>query len=259
MNLAISNFAWDNKDSVSFFSEMKKTGLSKIECVLTKIKDWSELTINDIIDYKKSLDYSNITPYSIQSLFYNVKCEKITEKKVVLNHFNKLIEYSKILGVKILVFGSPNIRKFEDNWENVISDIFISVDNMLNQTGITLVIEPNASIYGGDFFKTPSEIIKFIKTNRLNNIRTMIDTHNLELENLDPTIEFLNNFDYISHIHVSEKKLQPITNNKKHKEFSDAIKLKNYKGVITYEILKCDSINESIKDFVKIYQNGVGD
>ena len=69
MNLALSNFAWDNKDSDEVFKVLKENGINQIECILTKIKSWNELTTDDIIEYKKSLDTYGITAYSMQSLF----------------------------------------------------------------------------------------------------------------------------------------------------------------------------------------------
>jgi hypothetical protein len=56
------------------------------------------------------------------------------------------------LETKVLVFGSPGLRKAIDNWEKHISIIFKEVDKLLSNTNITVVIEPNAPDYGGDFF-----------------------------------------------------------------------------------------------------------
>jgi hypothetical protein len=52
MALALSNFAWDREDDDIIFNKIKEIGFSNIECVLTKIKDWSDLSTQDIIDYK---------------------------------------------------------------------------------------------------------------------------------------------------------------------------------------------------------------
>jgi sugar phosphate isomerase/epimerase len=254
MNLALSNFAWDNNESNIVFNKLKDNGIKNIECVLTKIKNWDELTTEDIENYKKELKKQKITPYSIQSLFYNVNTDNLCDVEKNIPHIEKLIEYSKILGVKILVLGSPNLRKKIDNWEKLIVKFFKKVDKLLEGSDINLLIEPNSKIYNGEYFFNVSEIVEFINKNKFKNIYTMVDTHNSILENNNPNIEFFNYFKYIKHIHISEPKLKMIENNNFHNEFSNTLKNNNYNGVITYEVLKCDEILNNISTFSKIYK-----
>ena len=193
-------------------------------------------------------------PYSIQSLFYNIKTENLCDVDITIPHIKKLIDYSKILGIKILVLGSPNLRKKFVGWEDKVSKFFKDIDKLLDGNDIKVLIEPNAKVYGGEYFFTLSEIVEFIKKNDLINIRTMVDTHNSILENGNPNIEFINYFDYIKHIHVSEPKLKIISDNDFHNDFAKTLKKNNYKGVVTYEVLKCDEILENLKTFAKIYR-----
>jgi sugar phosphate isomerase/epimerase len=254
MNLALSNFAWDRDDSDLIFKTIKENGFNNIELVLTKLKDWDELDMMDIIEYKKELDLNEIFPYSIQSLFFNVKCNDLTDIGTVTKHFNKLINYSRMLGVKMLVFGSPGLRKKVDGWEESIVKVFKHVDEYLTDTGIKVLIEPNTSSYGGEFFHSVSEIVEFINANQLRNVRTMIDTHNSKLEGNDPNVELVNYFDYIEHIHVSEPKLVVIEDDEFHNNFSNTIKNSNYKKTITYEVMKSNELIPSIQIFSKIYK-----
>jgi hypothetical protein len=254
MNLALSNFAWDNQDSETIFKSLKENGINNIESVLTKIKDWSELETKDIVSYKKYLDDNGIIPYSIQSLFYGVKCVDITDVNIIKSHFDKLIYYSKLLGVKVLVFGSPGLRKKTNGWEDSLIEIFTYVDNILIGTDIKVLIEPNTSSYGGEFFHTVSDIVKFIDSNELKNIKTMIDTHNSILENVDPNVELVEYFNYIEHIHVSEPKLVVIKEDEFHKNFSKTIKDSGYNKTITYEVMKSLDLISSLQTFSKIYR-----
>jgi sugar phosphate isomerase/epimerase len=254
MNLALSNFAWDNQDSETIFKSLKENGINNIESVLTKIKDWSELETKDIVSYKKYLDDNGIIPYSIQSLFYGVKCVDVTDVDIIKSHFDKLIYYSKLLGVKVLVFGSPGLRKKTNGWEDSLIEIFTYVDNILIGTDIKVLIEPNTSSYGGEFFHTVSDIVKFIDSNELKNVRTMIDTHNSILENMDPNVELVEYFNYIEHIHVSEPKLVVIKEDEFHINFSKTIKNSEYNKTITYEVMKSIDLIPSIETFSKIYK-----
>ena len=254
MNLALSNFAWDNNESNIIFKTLKDNDINNIECVLTKIKVWDDLTIEDIKNYKKELKKQKITPYSIQSLFYNVDTDNLCNIENNIPHIKRLIEYSKILGIKILVLGSPNLRKKIDNWEKLIIKFFNEVDLLLEDTNINLLIEPNSKVYNGEYFFKVSEIVEFINKNKFKNISTMIDTHNSVLENKNPNIEYVNYSKYIKHIHISEPNLKVIEDNEFHKDFSNTLKKNNYNGVITYEVLKCEEILNSINAFRKIYK-----
>ena len=111
MKLAVSNFAWDIKNSDKMFNHLKSLNINNIEGVLSKIDIWDNLSITKIYEYKNYLDLNNITIPSLQSLFYNVDCETIFDEIKFISHIEKLIFFSKILSVKVLVFGSPSLRK----------------------------------------------------------------------------------------------------------------------------------------------------
>jgi len=254
MKLAVSNFAWDVKNSDKMFNHLKSLNINNIEGVLSKIDTWDNLSINKIYEYKNYLDSNNISIPSLQSLFYNVDCQTIFDEKKFISHIEKLISFSKILSVKILVFGSPSIRKKVTGWELLLIKIFKKVDNLLEGTNIKLLIEPNSKIYGGDFFYTISEIVEFISKNNLRNIMTMIDTHNLKLEGINPIDDLRLYYNHINHIHISEDNLQPIIDIQSHLEFSKEIKELKYDKVITYELIEHENIYSSIEVFSKIYK-----
>jgi sugar phosphate isomerase/epimerase len=254
MDLAISNFAWDNKDHEFVFIELKNNGITKIETVLTKIKDWASLNDDDILNYKKELDSYGIGVCSMQSLFFNLPCKSLCEKDIIIPHVAKLIKYSQVLGVKVLVMGSPGLRVSYEGWRFDLVNVLKNIDDMLESTDIKLVIEPNSAIYNGKYFHTLGEIALFLDINDFRNIGTMIDTHNSLLENSDPIIELNHFFDYIEHIHVSEVKLKPLSDLTFHDKFSNEIKKSGYDKIITFELGMYDNFSESINTFSKIYQ-----
>jgi len=253
MNLAVSNFAWDYDESQKTFNYFNKIGINNVELVLTKYKSWVELNDIEILKYKNELNSFNVNPLSIQSLFYNVPCT-IEDDDVIINHFKKLIDYSEVLGTTVLVFGSPSLRKKVNNFEYHLSKIFKEVDEYLASKNVTVVIEPNTSSYGGEFFITVSEIVRFIEENGLRNIKTMIDTHNILLEKGKPLIDIEEYFNYIYHVHISEPGLSCIKHYSFHMDFSKKLKEVGYEKIITYEVNKCDYLNESIKLFSEIYK-----
>jgi sugar phosphate isomerase/epimerase len=253
MNLAVSNFAWDFDNLEEVSEILKENGINQVELIFTKYKNWDELTESEVYKLKELLNKHELSALSSQSLFYGVDCKSIvTDSKKFINHFNKLISYSKIIGIQVLVLGSPGLRNIE-NITNVfdinLHETFKTIDNMLEGTGITLCIEPNASSYGGQFFTTIEEIVRFLTTYKFKNIFTMCDTHNSWLENKDPNEEIEKYFQYIKHIHISEIQLKNITDYQKFLEIKNKLSEKKYSGIITYEVLKNKNVIDSIVEF----------
>jgi sugar phosphate isomerase/epimerase len=252
MNLALSNLAWDFKDNSTVFNKLIEKKIFKIEGVLTKIEDWSLLDVDTIYKFRKTLDEFGIEMKSIQSIFYNVKCNGIQDTALVIEHVKKLIIYCEILGVDVMVFGSPNLRIGEID-EYVINSFHL-IDELLQKSNIEMSIEPNSKIYGGKYFYGLSEIVNFIKNNNFKKIKTMIDTHNLILEGCNPSEEFIKYKNYINHIHISENGLKPIIDDKFHSEFYNTLKSYEYSKIITYEVNKLEDFDFNIDNFVRIYK-----
>jgi len=251
--ISISNLAWDPIDNELIFKKLNSVGITHIEGVLTKISDWKNLTKEKLVEFKILMDKYNISMESIQSIFFGVNCLDLTDEIIVIKHYIKLIEYCKIFGVKVMVLGSPSLRKNIEGWENKLSSILNQVDNLLIGTNIELSIEPNMKGYNGGYFFTLNEIVNFIEINGFKNIKTMIDTHNIKLEQLDPINEFESNIKHINHIHISEPHLKPIVEFDFHKKFSELLKKNNYNGIITYEVMKCKNLMNSVQKFQRIY------
>lgn len=251
MDLSISNLAWDHKDLESILKILKEQNIKKIEGVLTKINTWDLIDEVEIENVKNKLKSYDIEMGSIQSIFYGVDVKSLNDKSTILQHIKKLIKFSKILGYTVLVFGSPNLRN-NFNYETIVN-ILNEIDELLVKNNITMCIEPNSKIYKGDYFHTITEIVEFLNKNNFKNIKTMIDTHNLLLEGEDPIDMVESHFNSVSHIHVSENGLLPISNLEFHKKFSEKLKSVGYSGIITYELLQCDNLEEQIKQFKKIY------
>lgn len=252
MKVSVSNLAWNNENNLEVFMLLQKFNIRNIEGVLTKICDWDKLNESVLQSHYNLLKTYNIQITSLQSLFFNFDCDNLFEPKVI-KHIEKIIELSKQHPINILVLGSPKLRKKVHGWEIKLVDFFTQIDNLLKNTKISMVIEPNSSIYGGEFFYKLSEIVDFLEKNNFTKIKTMVDTHNSILENQNPIVEYDNYSKFIEHIHISEKKLLPLEDIKFHTEFSNFLRKKEYKNIITYELLECDNLYDTIKTFNELY------
>jgi sugar phosphate isomerase/epimerase len=247
MNIIISNLTWSNENEA--LSILNELGISKIECAPTKIDSWDNLNNKTIISYKDKINQFGIDVYSMQSLFYGTDIKSLNEVDKVIEHFKKLIEYSEILGVKILVFGSPGLRKNNPDTQYSLRKIFDYLDPYLQGKGITICIEPNCRIYKGEFFIKMKEIVDFV--NQYNNIRTMIDTHNLFVEEEPLNDSFLKYKSFISHIHLSEVGMIPLDYQKYH-DFVTLVKSESPELGITYEAINLKDFRTEIENFKKL-------
>lgn len=253
MNIGLSQLAFDKEDSEEIYNLLYNNGFNYVEGVLTKIAPWDSLSQTGLNQFKSDLNSKILKCYSLQSLFFNVPVSSMCDNDGIINHFKKVIDYAQTLDVKVLVLGSPNLRKKEKDWENIIECVIYNLDVLLDGKNIKVVIEPNCHQYKGEYFFSCTEIANYLKRFRLVNIKTMIDTHNLINEGLDPIKEYVDNKKYIEHVHISENGLLPITETSFHKEFAKALKENIYNKGVTYEVKKASNLKESIELFASIY------
>lgn len=250
MNICVSQLSHPDLNALLKF--LKSIEIENIELVLSKIKPWQELNEHHISALRTQLDVAKIKAPSIQSLFYGLNYS-LNDIDSILDHFQILIEHARILGTNKLVFGSPNLRKKVDSYEELLQTIFTELDLMLDDTGVQVAIEPNCTVYGGEFFLTVPEIVEFLDKYSFQNIVTMLDFHNVKNEGMNPCKVFEEYQSRIKHIHVSEPGLVGIVDKAEHQEFSDTIARLGYDGVVTYEIMHNDAIFDQIGIFKQLY------
>jgi len=253
MKLAISNLAWDFDQNQEVFGHLKQLNISNIEGVLSKIGGWDQLNYESLESYHNLLQTQGLKVESIQSIFFNYKSEGLHDTESIVTHIKQLVEYCKILNVKVMVLGSPNLRVYTDDLQTKLSQTFLEIDSVLSGTGIELSIEPNTKIYGGQYFHNLNQIVDFIVTNKLKNIKTMVDTHNLILEGYDPNHEIKKFEKFINHVHVSEQNLVPLKDYKFHESFSKTLKEIDYNKIVTLEVKASENQFDVFQQFYRLY------
>jgi len=184
--------------------------------------------------------------YSTQSIFYGSNIKSFDDDNI-LEYLNFVIDECSKCGIKIIVFGSPSLRKGN---KNILLNIFDYIDDRLKDNKIYLCVEPNSKYYGGQYYHSLDEIVPDIE--KYSNVKTMIDTHNLILEGENIIKQYKKYSDYIKHIHISEKDLKPIKDWNKYYEFVDFLKEECYNYGITYELKPPENIIEESKKFLKL-------
>lgn len=250
MNISVSNLSWIPNDLDVSLDILKKFNIHHIEGIFTKINNWENIKDSDIKFFKKKCSQRNIQVSSFQSIFYQTSITSFSQYKKVFNHLSLVEKLASKFESKILVLGSPTLRKI-DSLLNLYKSLKF-IDPILQKNKMIMCIEPNSKIYGGNYFYSLEEICKFIKDNKFKNIKSMIDTHNLIEEGFDLIDEYVNYIDYIYHVHISEKSLDEIKKPKKYRDF--IIKLKeSYNGLIVYEFKNCKNFEKAIELFINMF------
>lgn len=245
MKLAVTNIGYNS------ISDLVDSKIKFLEVAPSAIKPWKELKVSDVMDYREELMSNGIIPVSMLSLFYGTDISTINEIEAIKKQFDVVDFIASLLEVKTLVFGSPNLRKKMDGWEESLKTIFAFVDSNLRNR---VVIEPISSYYGTEYFTTIDEVVTFIKENKLKQTYTMIDTHAVRLENQCPIEKLYKYKKYVKHIHVNEVGMGKLKDLEFHKAFKEALQFTSYDGTITYEFTDKDNFKDSVKTFQEIYQ-----
>lgn len=213
--MVLSNLAWDLKLTDKVVEILQSNNVNKVELALTKYGTWSELDPIKITAIKKYFDEKNIQIYSLQALTYGLSYNLFDETWIdLLIHLQKVLSYAKILGCKVVVFGSPKNRSVGPDSaysEERATEFFRLLNQAAADNDICVCIEPNARIYSCNFLWNLEDTYFFVKRLNLSHIKMMADTGCMSLES-----DSINNIvlyqSEIKHIHLSEPYLKQLTN-----------------------------------------------
>lgn len=258
INCSVSHLAWEAKNNKKLTNIFKKYKVKKIDIVLSKyFKNLGEMRVEKLLNIKKFWLSNSITIYGMQSILYGYEkfniFESLQSRNKLIELFKKINFAAKILGVKKITFGCPQNRKFKKNSNQRIAIFFFRKISKILDKNIDLCIEPIPEIYGNNFLVNTSEVCNFVRKINRKNIKVQLDTSCLKInsENLHDIIKLHKSI--IGHIHLSEKYLLKLKNNKININLFKALFSSFKKNVFTIEILsKFNSDVKIICDSLKI-------
>jgi D-psicose/D-tagatose/L-ribulose 3-epimerase len=251
MKLGISELAWPGIDHFdTTLNALNATGISCIEMVIPKHSPWNPIDVDKLTILRDMINSSHIEVKSTQSVLFNSDVTEIGDASF-LRHMDQLIDACIAMGIEKIVLGSPK-QRINFNL-NQLGNAFGKLDKKISNHNVTILIEPNSQKYGGEYFFTLDEIVKFLDHHNFKNIKTMIDTHNIILENQNPTYEFIKYQKYIDHIHVSEIGLKSFKESDTHYQLTEILHTHQYGGLVVYECNQSATLFNDIKLFTNIY------
>lgn len=251
--LGISSIAWSREIDGFVFQNMKMNKIKHIEIVPAMLGKsiYEEEPI--YLSYMKQLEKQfEITPFSMQSILFGFPSAYLFEnhnegRRILLEVFQYAILRARALKIPVIVFGSPKNRIISEPAKEVSIAVqfFRDVASFAKQNRVTVCIEPNPTIYGGNFLTTTQEAINFIKEVNNNGVSLQLD--------LGTIIANKENFDHLltarkmlQHCHISNPYLKTLSN--KYSDYYDKLfkflKDIEYSKGISIEMLKEETIDE---------------
>jgi sugar phosphate isomerase/epimerase len=245
--ISISNIAWDISldDQVSILLNEYKVNL--IDIVPSKyFFNPFLVNKNQVLKIKKYWATRGIKPLGMQSLLFGTKSfnifGSIKVQNAMLDYLSKIFRIAMLLGIKKLVFGSPKNRDKGNLDQRQSQDMAIVFFNRLGEIAkefnLIICLEPSPEIYQGNFMINSMDTFEMIKIINHNNIRMQLDIGSMIVNKENPYNIIEKVYPLISHIHISEPHLKPLSFiNDYHRHSGDAISNFLPNLPITIEIL----------------------
>jgi sugar phosphate isomerase/epimerase len=251
MKLGVSNLAWDNNINLDdLIVVFKNNNINYIEIVLSKYIDWNKINLTKLNKFISYVKDNGLDILSTQSIFFNSNINNFHDVNFKY-HIQNVSNICSNFGIKFIVLGAPTMRTSKINLGLIKQ--FTYIDKVLANNNQILLLEPNSKKYNGNYFYKISEIVDFINKNNFNNIKTMIDTHNILLEGENLLKNFLTYSSLIHHIHISEDNLGDFLESENHNELAKVLKYNNYSNLLIYEAKPSLNLTNSIELFSKTY------
>ena len=263
MHKAISNIAWTKEEDEKMYPIMTQYGFQGLEIAPSRIwADPTHVSQNSIRDFQNKLHEYQITVIAMQAILFGKQELTIFEnpeiKLKTSQYIKKTIDLASNLDVQILVFGSPKNRLTYGKDKTEIDKISIEFFNMIGDyaksKNTLFCIEPNPPEYGADFITNVSEAISLVKNVNNSGFRLHLDLGAMTINKEDYVKCITSSKPFLSHFHISEPYLHPISETEsKHEIVDDALKNINYQGWVSIE-MKSNNVGNNIQTVTQAMQ-----
>lgn len=253
MKISISNIAWEKAEDKNILNTLKKHQVKGIEIAPTKIwKNPTEVKYMHARKYKEYWMQNGISLVAMQSILFGHPELTIFDTKEVrkktLEYILKIINLASLLGIKIMVFGSPKNRSIKNFSKSeafeIACEFFSKIGNLAKQYEVYFCIEPNPPSYETNFINNTKEAIELVKAVNHPYFRLHLDSGALALnhENYEEAIK--EGFPYLSHFHISQPYLAPVGKGiVNHKKIAEILKDLKYDNWVSIEMLNTNDKN----------------
>ncbi|WP_342479117.1 TIM barrel protein [Paenibacillus sp. FSL H7-0350] len=267
MKLSISNIAWDLEEEEGIIRTLLQHGVQDIEIAPTKI--WGSpisCSEEDVDIYRSKWEAENIGLHAMQSLLFGKPELLLFSAEHIRNELKKylhrVMRLANLMGIKVLVFGSPKNR-FAGSLNiveqlNIAIPFFYEIGEIALENNLVFCIEPNPVQYGCDFITNTAQGIEIVNEVSHPGFRLHLDAAAMALNNENYHESIEKSLPILSHFHISQPFLNLIGSDNlvDHKLIANALKDNQYAHTISIEMKNglTSSNNESVisaLDFVQ--------
>ncbi len=255
MKLSISNIAWNDDENLIVYKAMKQYGFGGLEIAPSKLcSNLNECKDEDLIKFKNVVENMGIQVVSLQSLLYGRNdlsvFGNLKSRKDTLEYLKTVILIAKKIGAKNLVFGSPKNRVISSELGRrqavkIAIDFFSEIGDFAQQNGVYVCLEPNPKSYGTNFLNTIQETVDFLEHINSDGLKLIVDTSEIIVNNEKIENILFKIIPHLSHFHISEPDLSPLSQFHKntHLNLARILKQINYQGWASIEMKSSGSDN----------------
>ena len=265
MKLCVSNIAWNKEENNNSLKILKKYNINAIDVAPTLLFDSLDNLSDEMIERVREYYHNKeITIIGMQSLLYGFSYSLFDgeeERNEIKKYLSKIFRIANLLGIKVLIFGSPKnryIKKYNENIEEIAIIFFREICELASKYDLDICLEANPKEYDCNFITNTFEAINLINKVNKNNFLLNFDTSTILLNknNFKEAINYANKL--IRHVHISSPFIKGIYN-MDHKNISNLLNSINYEGYVSLEMKpnltenNLKNLEENVEIFKRYY------
>lgn len=247
MKLAISNIAWQEATSDEARNLLVGHGVNGIEVAPGKVSSSpSQVSENEITRFLSFWSEKNIHPVAFQALLFGQSELRVfgddEQEQEFISYMDKIITLAGKMAAGALVFGSPKNRQIGDFSESEILEKSKRIFSRLGETCVAnncrLGLEANPVDYSCNFATNLTEAYAVVRSVNHPGFALHIDTSSMFMNNESPEMIKKLSPREISHVHLSEPFLAPVSpsGQVQQKKYLQALAEIGYEGWVSIEM-----------------------
>ena len=227
----------------------KESGFDYVELPLAQMMDLNDREFSSL---KEKVDSSGLKCEVCNNFFpgrIRLTGDAVDQGKIE-EYLDKALGRAARLGVKVIVFGSPNSKNVPEGysmdkaWLQLV-ELLRFIDPLVRAKGITVVIEPICKLES-NIINAAGEGLQLSRAVDRENIKLLVDYYHLVMEKEDPEI-LLRAGSYIKHVHFANPagRVYPAEKVDGYIRFMNLLKRIGYEGRISVEAYTKDFCHDA--------------
>ena len=251
MNLSFSNIAWTSEEDEAIYKLLNSFGIKYIDIAPGRNFNNPLKPLKQELNHlKRSLEEFDLKIGGMQSLVFGRNDLEIFGEKnkriEFIEYLKKVFDLGNKIGASSAIFGSPKNRIVGDmdktHAKEIAIEFFSTLSNYAMQANITICLEPNPTIYGGDFITNTKEAFELVSLVNHEYFKINLDLGTIIANDEEIKISKAK-IDEIGHVHISEPYLKPIESDL-YKTLITELNKMHYENIIAIEMAKVGDDNE---------------